>query len=108
MNIDVFSFLTPDGRWNLLQDWLDESPKHRKLLDAWLAQTPEEVFPQLREVAAEIATRKYGGLGGALVRVTNMTPEILKGIETLQTCYRERMQSDKEEKHAGSRRAIKE
>lgn len=108
MNVDISSFLTPDGRWNMLQDWLEESPKHQRTLDAWLEMTPEEVFPEIREVVAEIATRKYGPLAGALVRVTKMSAELRGWIETLQTCYRDRKGIFKEEKHVGkNRRTIK-
>jgi 5,10-methenyltetrahydromethanopterin hydrogenase len=94
VNIDLASFLTPDGRWDLLQDWLDEHPRNKAKLDAWLGQTPDQVFPQLREVVAEIATKKYGPLAGALARTTTLTPEISKWIVELQTLYKEREAED--------------
>lgn len=92
--LDISAFLTPDGRWNLLQDWLDENPRHKAVFELWLRQTPDEVFPQVREVVAEIATKKYGALGGALVRVTQLTPDIRRWIEELKTLYTERLEQD--------------
>lgn len=92
MNVDIVAFMTPDGRWNMLQDWLEEHPTHNAILESWLKQTPEEVFPQIKDIAATIASRKYGPLGGALVQVTKLTPEIRHWIEDLQTLYRERQE----------------
>src|SRR5215475_5527885 len=90
MSLDAAAFLTPDGRWNLLQDWLDENPRNRVVFEMWLRQEPDEVFPQVRAVVAEIASKKFGPLAGALVTVTKMTPEIRSWIEEFQTLYNER------------------
>jgi hypothetical protein len=94
-SIDITPLLTPDGRWNLLQDWLDEHPRHKAIFEMWLEQTPEEVFPQVRAVVAEIAEKKYGPLAGALVKTTQLTPEIGRWIAELKTLYADRQSLDK-------------
>lgn len=105
MNVDLASFLTPDGRWQLLQNWIDDDPKRSAIVDGWLRQTPEEIFPQLRDIAADIATKQYGPLAGSLARVAVLTPEMKHWIEELKTIYKERLQLDQEAKNAKQRRS---
>jgi hypothetical protein len=99
--------LTPDGRWRLLQQWIEERPELRALIERWLGMAPEEVFPELREVAAGIAEKEYGALGGALVRTAELTPEAWAWISILQTCYRDRKEQDTEAKHVRKKRRAK-
>lgn len=95
VSLDLSAFLTPDGRWNLLQDWLDEHPRNKAVFEMWLRMPAEESFPQIREAVAEIATKKWGQLAGALVRTTQLTPDIKIWIESLQTLYIERKGDEK-------------
>lgn len=100
MNIDLvnylpeLSFLTQDGRWQLLKEWIEDNPEYSKRLDDWLDKTPDYIFPELREIAAQLAERQYGPLAGAITRTAQLTPGLAKWIATLQTCYKDRKAED--------------
>lgn len=100
MNIDLvsylpeLSFLTQEGRWQLLQEWIEDNPEYSKRLDDWLDETPDNIFPELREIAAQLAEREYGPLAGAITRTAQLTPGLSRWISTLQTCYKERKAED--------------
>lgn len=95
-NLEYLAFLTPEGRWRILQDWLDADFERRRRLNSWINGTPEEVFPEIREMAAEIATEKYGPLAGLIARQTVLTPEIRRGIEQLQASFKDREGKERE------------
>lgn len=110
ININLVDFLpelaplTADGRWQIVQEWLEDNPEYAERLDEWLELTPDEVFPDLREIAAEAIERRYGALGGVLARTAEMTPQLWQWIATLQTCYRERLEFDRKEKKSDGRK----
>ncbi len=86
--------LTPDGRWNALQDWLSKNSEYGKSVDRWASQTREQVFEEI----CVVVSRKYGTAGVLVANV--MKPKIMRAIETLQACYRERVgQTEKEIKN---------
>jgi hypothetical protein len=87
-------YLTPDGRWRLLQEWLDDNPAFKARVDAWAPMTPDEVFPELREIAAQWFERKYGALAGAIARAAEMDDRMGAWIATLQQCYKDRKEED--------------
>ena len=95
--------LSPDGRWNMLQDWLKKNPEYGERVEDWAKWTPDDVFVAV----CELATKKYGVLGA--LGATAMKPKIMRTIETLQTLYRERagQQTEKEIKHVRPRRQVK-
>jgi len=102
MNLDLASLfpdleaLTPDGRWELLQEWLRENPKYAKKIDRWVNQSPDEVFTQLCEEHGKLPARAVKAIVGV-----EMTQKILSAIETMQACYRERAGEYKAEYTSG-------
>jgi hypothetical protein len=93
MNIDLTSLfpdleaLTPDGRWNMLQDWLANNPEYGKRVDKWSTQSTDQVFVEIRDLIA-----KRFGISTNLVSLLTVGREqqIRRTIEVMQACYRER------------------
>lgn len=89
--------ITPDGRWQLLQDWLRDNPTWEKQVNQWLRMTPDEAT-----VALELyITTRAVAAGMPLVLVNAFINDNAKDraratIETFQTLYRERKQADKQ------------
>lgn len=108
MNLDITSLfsdleaLTPDGRWELLQEWLRKNPKYAKRIKEWVNQPPNDVFIQL--------CLEYGKLPAGVVTTIvgpEMTQKILSAIEIIQTLYRERANNQPIEKEIKNVRAKK-
>lgn len=97
-NEEASRLLTPEGRWELLQDWLKANPKNRRKLERWLTLEPEQVYPEAREAIADIISTKYGALAGALARCAPFTEYAREMITNIQTLYKERKALDKERK----------
>lgn len=87
-------YLTPEGRWDLLQEWIADDPWRAATVEQWANSTPEEIFPELRAIAAKMAEREYGALASALVRTCQLTDEVRNWISQIQTCYLEREKGD--------------
>ena len=91
--------LTPDGRWNMLQDWLKDNPEYGERIEDWSKQSSDQVLTELCEMIA--AKRKIpvimirGFIGGIVEQ------QIKRAIETLQACYRERAGEYKAEHTSG-------
>lgn len=117
-NLDLSAFLpnldymTPDGRWRKLQNWLDDNPDFKERIEDWAERPIDEVFPEIRETAACSLERQYGPLCGALVRgCVQMTPQLSRWIETALTCYKERaaldgMEDRRKKKSDGKRKRL--
>jgi ribosomal protein L31E len=115
MKFDLVSILlaieasTPDGRWNLLQEWLKENPEYNDLVKKWSTQPSDQAFLSIRDFVAQ----KWGLDGIILNRLLNGAIEdrIKKIVETLQVCYRERAnqqpEQQKEIKNVRARKSIK-
>lgn len=111
MNLDLTSLfpdleaLTPDGRWELLQEWLRENPKYAKRIDTWVNQSPENVFIELCEEHGKLPARVVKAVIGL-----EMTNKLVSAIEILQACYRERanLQTEKEITNGNQRRSATE
>lgn len=101
--LPAIALLPPDARWRLLQSWLDDNPEINARLNSWLDMSPDEVFPELREIVARMAEREWGVLGGALARTAALTPDTWNWIATVQSCYRDRKAFDAEGKNHGGR-----
>jgi hypothetical protein len=93
MNIDITSLfpdleaLTPDGRWNMLQDWLTSNPEYGERAERWSTQSTDQVFVEIRDLIA-----KRFGISTNLVSLLTVGKEqqIRRTIEVMQACYRER------------------
>jgi hypothetical protein len=113
MNLDITSLfpdleaLTPDGRWNMLQDWLAKNPEYGERVEEWSTQTVDRVFTEI----CILAVNRYGALAGMVLSYPTTQSKLKRWIEILQACYRERAginnQSEKEIKNVKNRRAIK-
>lgn len=114
MNLDLTSLfpdleaLTPDGRWNALQDWLAKNPEYGARVERWSKQTVDEVFCEIQI----LVLKKYGGMAVIAFTVPSITAKIKSTIELLQACYRERQAYDnqpleKEIKNVRTRRSVK-
>jgi len=92
MNFDLNSLfpdleaLTPEGRWNALQSWLKENPKYGERAERWSTQTVDQVFNDIRILALD----EYGALAVFAIDSAAIKPKIMRAIEVLQACYRER------------------
>lgn len=111
MSLDITSLLpdlealTPDGRWSLLQDWLSKNPKYGERAERWSAQTVDQVFNEIRNLAVE----EYGALAAFMIDTPAIKPKLMRTIEILQALYRERQAYDnqpleKESKHVRTKR----
>jgi hypothetical protein len=78
--------LTPDGRWEMLQDWLSKNPEYGERVDDWVKQSAAQVFTEIRAMAVD----KYGPLASYALNAQTVREKLLQTIEILQTCYRER------------------
>src|SRR5215471_6938898 len=96
--------LTPDGRWNMLQDWLKQNPEYQERIEDWSTQSVDQVFVEIRGLAFE----KYGPLSGFAFSAAPVAAKIKSAIEILQTCYRERagQQTEKEIENGRPQRTI--
>lgn len=86
---------TPDGRWNLLQEWLKANPDWKEEIDGWLKTPSDDVVKQLINT---IATRF--DMSPDMVQI--LTPSSVKArakaaIEKIQACYRERANNNQSE-----------
>jgi hypothetical protein len=92
MNLDITSLfpdleaLTPDGRWNILQDWLSKNPEYGERAERWSTQTVDQVFDEL----LALSSKKYGPLAVMAFTLPAAATKIKSTIEILQACYRER------------------
>ena len=96
MNLDLASLfpdleaLTPDGRWNALQRWLKENAEYGNRVEKWSEQTVDEVF----DAICILAIGKYGALAGMVLMSPAIKAKLMRTIELLQACYRERQAYD--------------
>ena len=96
MNLDLASLfpdleaLTPDGRWNMLQDWLAKNPEYGECAERWSKQSADEVFCEIQI----LALKKHGAMAAMAFTVPSIATKIRSAIETLQACYRERVACD--------------
>jgi len=103
MNLDLTSLfpdleaLTPDGRWNLLQDWLAKNPEYGERAERWSTQTVGQVYAEM----FALVTEKHGALAAAAFAIPSIAAKIKSTIETLQACYRERAGARKAEYTSG-------
>jgi DNA-directed RNA polymerase subunit F len=106
MNFDLqslfpdFEALTPDGRWNMLQDWLAKNPEYGERAERWSTQTVDEVFDDL----LALASKKHGAIATIAFTLPAIAAKIRSAIEILQTCYRERAGQEQEKKHVRRKR----
>lgn len=104
MNLDLTSLfpdleaLTPDGRWNMLQDWLKEHPVYQEYVETWSTQNVDQVFVDIRDLIA-----MHLGVSNNLINLLIIGKEqwIKRQIETMQACYRERAEEWKAEYTSG-------
>jgi hypothetical protein len=103
MNLDIASLfpdlepLTPDGRWNMLQDWLAKNPEYDKHVDRWSRSSVNEVFQDIQG----LVSMKYGIWVAAMLGSAAIEPKLRTTIEILQACYRERAGECKAEYSSG-------
>lgn len=110
MNFDLQSFMaiveasTPEGRWNLLQDFLKKNPEWKEKVDRWLTLPPDTAIIQLQADLAERMNIPLPLFSAMLT--TEIRLKAKAAIETLQQCYRERNnQTEKEISHGDQRRS---
>lgn len=87
---------TPDGRWNLLQEFLKKNPEWKKKVNRWLTLDPDTAAIQLQ---ADLAERM--GMPVALfAKMINpgLREKARAAIESLQTLYQERQTNNQTEK----------
>lgn len=92
--MDYAKLVTPEGRWEILQEWLDENPKNRNILEAWLEERPEEIWSQLREIAAKYLERHGDNVLAAVIRVMPLTDKAHEWIILLKDLYKARAAQD--------------
>src|SRR6266542_3225151 len=98
---------TPDGRWNLLQDFLKKNPDWRKKVNRWLTLDPDTAAIQRQGGMAERMSMPVAV--SAKMRSPGLREKARAAIESLQTLYRERQtnnQPEKEIKNVRTRRTI--
>src|SRR6266540_2888296 len=98
---------TPDGRWNLLQDFLKKNPDWRKKVNRWLTLDPDTAAIQLQADLAERMSMPVALF--AKIISPGLREKARAAIESLQTLYRERQtnnQPEKEIKNVRTRRTI--
>jgi uncharacterized Zn finger protein len=86
---------SPDGRWQLLQDWLKDNPSWNKQINKWLELTSSEAYLLLK-----LHVANQTGLPSALIdQMINIetAQRVRDTIETLQTCYRNRQAQTRKE-----------
>lgn len=87
---------TPDGRWNLLQDFLKKNPEWRSKVNRWLTLDPDTTVIQLQADLAERMKIPIVVFSGMIS--TEMRQKAKAVIESLQTLYRERQANNQTEK----------
>jgi hypothetical protein len=92
--MNLSDLFTPDGRWRLLQEWLADNPRNKKLLEMWLRQTPEESWPQIREGIAGWIERNDEPSVAVFVRVMPLSSQIRAWIEQAKELYIDREKLD--------------
>lgn len=110
MKFDLASLLTaieastPDGRWNLLQEWLKENPDWKDQVEKWATVSSDQAVIELQDFVAE-------RFNMPALFIDRMIPPDMKlrvksAIEKIQACYRERAgnQTEKEIKNVSSKR----
>lgn len=109
MSLDLSSLfpdleaLTPDGRWNMLQDWLAKNPEYAERAERWSTESEDQVVDEIRA----LVTKKYGPLIAAVLSTASLREQLRKHIAILQTCYRERAgETEKEIKNVKTQRRI--
>jgi hypothetical protein len=109
MNIDLTSLfpdleaLTPDGRWNMLQDWLSKNPEYGKRAKRWSTESEDQVVDEIRALVA----KQYGPLVAAVLSTASLRQQLKKHIAILQACYRERAGQTETQLKAKKRRGKK-
>src|SRR6266508_700324 len=96
---------TPDGRWNLLQDFLKKNPDWRKKVNRWLTLDPDTAAIQLQADLAERMSMPVALF--AKMISPGLREKARAAMESLQTLYRERQTNyppEKEIKHVRTRR----
>ena len=92
MNLDLTSLfpdleaLTPDGRWNALQDWLAKNPKYGERVERWSIESVDQVANEIRGMALD----EYGVWAAFMLDSPAIKRRLMQTIELLQACYRER------------------
>jgi len=99
MKIDYAEFLTQDGRWKILQDWLREKPRNKRKLEKWLKQTPEESWPEMRVDIADYAERHDSSAMAVVIKLMPLTPLVRTFIEEAKHFYIDRKAFEKEKTH---------
>lgn len=109
MNLDISSLfpdleaLTPDGRWNMLQDWLAKHPEYGERAERWSTQTVDQVFIEI----CLLTTKRYGAFASHFLLLPTAQTKIRAAIEVLQACYRERAGQTETQLKAKKRRRKK-
>jgi len=97
---------TPDGRWNLLQDFLQKNPDWKKKVNRWLTLDPDTAVIQLQVDLAE----RMGMPVALFAKMINpgLREKARAAVESLQTLYRERQnnQIEKEIENVRTARTI--
>jgi hypothetical protein len=77
-----------DRRWQLLQDWLDANPHHRKLVEKCLKQSPAQALETIcGDLNVDMQLIRAFDPNGQMERIA------IETIQTLQQLYRERAQA---------------
>jgi len=94
---------TPDGRWNLLQDFMKKNSDWKEKVNRWLTLDPDTAVIQLQADLAERMKIPIVVFSGMIS--TEMRQKAKAAIESLQTFYRERQnnQTEKEIKNVRMR-----
>ena len=79
---------TGDGRWEILQDWLNANPKWRREIESWASMTPDAAYDSLKNYTAKRAKLEPIILD-TLINA-GMKFRVKKSIQTLQNLYRQR------------------
>lgn len=86
---------TPEGRWQMLQDWLEENPQWEKQVNKWIKLTPAEALTSLKNYVAEQTKVPSRMLDKFITPAIEQ--RVINSIQTIQTCYRERKQENRKE-----------
>lgn len=94
---DLEALITPDGRWNALQDWLSKNPEYGERVKRWSGESVDRVFIEI----CLMATERYGAIAGMILGYPTTQSKLKRWIEILQACYRERAGEYKAEYTSG-------
>jgi hypothetical protein len=95
---DITQAETPEGRWNLLQDWLKHNPRWKKRVSEWLSLSPDEAYNDLCEwiaLKAELPMAMFKMIVDQETRA-----RVKSTIATIQALYKERQSQDKAKEKA--------